>query len=1270
MTTTYSYGTNIAFIEELYEKYLQDPSSVSASWQEFFEDYQPPIEDDFIDSLEQSFATDASPEEPWPASARQASAPAQPAATPAAAPKPAAKPAAEKPAPAAEKVVPASDERVATPLRGVASKIAQNMESSLEVPTATSVRNIPVKVLEENRRTINHHFSVTGQSKMSFTHVIAWAIVKALAEFPRMNASYALVDGQPTRFDREHVNIGLAIDLEKKDGTRTLVVPNIKKAETLDFAHFLKAYNDIVRKARNNTLEIADFDGTSISLTNPGTIGTISSIPRLIQSQGAIIATGQIEYPAEWAAADPSVIADLGISKVMTMTSTYDHRIIQGAESGAFLARIHELLLGEDDFYDEIFRDLRIPYEPARWSRDRQVSTLGGTNRDEAVSREAAVLQLINGYRVRGHLLADLDPLEYKVGRHPELNPAFYGLTIWDLDREFICGGLCGRESAKLRVILDTLRETYCGRIGPEYMHIQEPKQKKWLQDRMEPVRNAAPLEPATKRRILMKLNDAEAFERFLHTKYVGHKRFSLEGAESLIPMLDHLLNEAGAAKVEEVVIGMAHRGRLNVLASVLGKSYERIFNEFEGDIDPNTTQGSGDVKYHLGAEGSHESPDGTEVRLTLASNPSHLEAVNPVVEGMVRAKQKLLGDHDRARVIPVLLHGDAAFAGQGVVAETLNLSQLKGYKTGGTVHIVINNQIGFTTGPEDARSSTYATDVAKMVQAPIFHVNGDDAEACIRAVKLAFDFRQTFKKDVVIDLVCYRRHGHNEGDEPSLTQPRMYKLIKEHRSVRKIYTETLLRKGDLDPQEAEKWLENFQQRLQEAFERVNEPSEPPADERDPLWTDEDITGYQNEPSVDTGVSMENLQRVGTALTTIRDGFTLHPKLRSIIGKRRSMAEGKDRLDWAFAELMAFGTVLLDGFRVRLSGQDSGRGTFSQRHAILFDHTSGHGWVPLNSLRNGQPAADSEDDAQVENALGESLKPEGGESVDFAVYDSLLSEYGVVGFEYGYSVADPNALVLWEAQFGDFMNGAQIIIDQFITSAEEKWGQHAGLVMLLPHGYEGQGPEHSSARLERLLILSAEGNMFVTYPTTPAQHFHALRRQMKTDPRKPLIVMTPKSLLRHPEATSGLDELKEGRFHPILDDPKFSSGDGDRGSVTRIVLTSGKVFYDLKAARDAESISDVAILRVEQFYPWPKKLLADALATYPSAREIVYTQEEPRNMGGWNFVRDRLYPMLGESQSLQYCGRPPSASPATGSHHRHEDQQKAIVRRALHRSTE
>jgi 2-oxoglutarate decarboxylase len=1241
-----AYGANIAFIEELYEKFRNDPQSVSASWREFFEDYDPQLgEEDAEDVIEQRVAAAGG------GAASVAPAP-RPAAAPAPAPAPAA-PAAPRPTP-----VPAPPATAGTPvaLRGASSKIVANMESSLTVPTATSIRNIPVKVLEENRRVINNHLTLIGQTKASFTHVIAWALVHAVQKFPRMNAFFTVQDGVPTRVDRTDVNIGLAIDIEKKDGTRSLLVPNIKRANTMDFAQFLKAYNDVVRKARNNQLAISDFEGTTLSLTNPGTLGTVASVPRLMQSQGTIIATGQIDYSAEYSASDPSVLADLGISKVMTITSTYDHRIIQGAESGAFLARVHELLIGADGFYDDIYRDLRIPYEPARWAKDRHRLALSGGTTDEMVAREAAALQLINAYRVRGHLLADLDPLEYKVGKHAELDPQFYGFTIWDLDRDFVCGGLCGKQTGKLRDILDTLRETYCGKIGPEYMHMQETVQKRWLQDRMEPSRNKQPLDGATKRRILLKLNDAESFERFLHTKYVGHKRFSLEGAESLIPMLDYLFNEAAGDGVVEAVLGMAHRGRLNVLANTLGKSYEQIFREFEGNIDPNSREGSGDVKYHLGAEGVHESPAGGTMKLSLASNPSHLEAVDPIVEGMARAKQKLINDRNRSLVIPVLLHGDAAFAGQGVVAETLNLSQLKGYKTGGTVHIVINNQIGFTTGPEAARSSTYATDVAKSVQAPIFHVNGDDPEACIRAVKLAYDFRQQFHSDVVIDLICYRRHGHNEGDEPSLTQPKMYKTIKEHRSVRKIYTEQLLRKGDIGPEEAEQWLNHYQSKLQEAFDRTKE-AEVPHSKQDPLWTDEEVTGYQNEPSPDTSITREALDRIRGALTSVPEGFTPHPKLKPVLAKRAAMADGKEPMDWGTAEQIAFGSLLLDGFRVRLSGQDVGRGTFSHRHAIIHDHLSGRAYVSLNALRHKRstPAADP---VVLDNALTQETNEPDDADVSFSVYDSLLSEYGVLGFDYGYSVADPGSLVVWEAQFGDFMNGAQIIIDQFISSAEEKWGQHSGIVMSLPHGYEGQGPEHSSARLERFLTMCAEGNMQVIYPTTPAQYFHALRRQMKNNPRKPLVVMNPKSLLRHPMAVSSVDELLDGRFEPVLHDVATSD------SVQRVILTAGKVFYDLKQARDKANAT-VAILRLEQFYPFPQPMLAEALKGYPNATEIVWVQEEPRNMGAWPFLHERLASLLGANQKLMYVGRPVAAAPATGSHHRHDEQQKALVEKAL-----
>ncbi|MDX1584393.1 MAG: 2-oxo acid dehydrogenase subunit E2, partial [Thermoanaerobaculia bacterium] len=637
MSVSPSYGTNIAFIEELFEKYQHDPSSVSESWQEFFQDYHPPTAQPFVDHVEAG-AGDGDKPSVAAVTTRERAEPVE-AKTPAR-PRPAPEP--------AEEERPEEEEEAVTPLRGVASKIVENMEESLTVPTATTVRNMPVKALEENRRTINEHMALQGRSKVSYTHIIAWAIVRALGEFPRMYSTYDQRDGQPVRIDHTDINFGLAIDVEKKDGTRTLLVPNIKSAQKLDFGSFLGSYNDLIKRARKNNLKIEDFQGTNVSLTNPGMIGTVASVPRLMPRQGTIIATGQIDYPTEYSAADPSVLANLGISKIMTMTSTYDHRIIQGAESGAFLARVHELLIGAENFYDEIFRALRVPYMPIHWTRDEHDPYATGSTHTEAVTRQAGVLRMINAYRVRGHLIADLNPLEYELVHHPELNPIFYGYTLWDLDGEFICGGLCGLETAKLRDILRTLRQTYCGKMGPEFMHSQDPNQKKWLQRRMEPTRNQWPLDGDVKRRILRKLNDAEAFERFLHTKYVGHKRFSLEGSETLIPMLDHLFSVSADDGVEEIVMGMAHRGRLNVLANNLGKSYEKIFSEFEGDLDPRTTQGSGDVKYHLGTEGTHESPKGNELKITLASNPSHLEAVDPVTEGMARAKQKLTNDRER----------------------------------------------------------------------------------------------------------------------------------------------------------------------------------------------------------------------------------------------------------------------------------------------------------------------------------------------------------------------------------------------------------------------------------------------------------------------------------------------------------------------------------------------------------------------------------------------------------------------------------------------
>lgn len=1118
------------------------------------------------------------------------------------------------------------------PLRGAAARIAENMNASLTIPLATSQRAMPVKVIDENRRVMNEYRALLGKSKISYTHITAWAIVKALRTNPSLNHAYAETDGQAFRVVRDRVNIGIAVDVAGKDGTRSLKVPNIKDAQAMNFAQFLAAFDDIVARARNNKLTIADFEGTTISLSNPGTVGTLGSVPRLMPGQGAIIATGAIDYPAEFQGVSEQMRAMIGLSKVMTVTCTYDHRVVQGAESGTFLGRLQALLEGEDNFYEGIFSDLKIPYKPVRWQPDRAVSIPGlrGVQRDE-VAKEAAVLQLINAYRVRGHLIADFDPLGSEPVYHSELDPATYGLTIWDLDREFLTGTLMSDDDqppkiATLREILETLRQTYCGKIGCEYMNIQIPEQKRWLQLRMEPTGNRWPIDPQAKLRTLQRLIEAEEFERFLHTRFIGHKRFSLEGGEAAVAILDEILDRAASAKVHEAVIGMAHRGRLNVLTNIVGKSLVQLFSEFEG-IDPESTQGSGDVKYHLGASGVRKSSSGNEIVVSVAFNPSHLEAVDPVVEGLVRPKQDRLGDTARERVIPILVHGDAAFAGQGVVAETLNLSQLEGYTTGGTIHLVINNQIGFTTNPNEARSTPYSTDVARMVQAPIFHVNGDDPEACIRVAQMAYDYRQTFKRDVVIDMFCYRRHGHNEGDDPSYTQPLLYRKIKNHPSVATLYSEALGREKLIDEAQVSQMRKAVTQRLNDLYEESKKTREQFEVQELSAIGPEDLAPA----SPNTAVERSVLERVVQGLTTLPDDFHIHPKLEGFIKKREEVFRGAP-IDWATAETFAFGTLVLERTPVRLSGQDSGRGTFSQRHLELFDSETGERYIPLQHLAPNQAR--------------------------FDVFDSALSEYAVMGFEFGYSVADPLTLVLWEAQFGDFANGAQIMIDQFIAAAESKWSQPSGLVLLLPHGYEGQGPEHSSARIERFLTLCGDDNLQVVNASTPAQYFHLLRRQMHGGPdrrgvRKPLIVFTPKRMLRHPRAVSNINDLLTGSFREVLDDTTGI----ELSRVNRVLMCSGQVYYDVLAAREERKINDIAIVRLEQVYPFRGDQVRDILARYPETAEVVWVQEEPRNMGAWRFVQEQMQPILDSTQrSLRYVGRAASASPAAGSLKRHQQE--------------
>jgi multifunctional 2-oxoglutarate metabolism enzyme len=1110
-----------------------------------------------------------------------------------------------------------------TPLRGVAGKIAENMAASVSIPLATSQRIIAVKVVDENRRLINHHRGLVGRSKVSYTHLIGWAIVKSVQANPSLNNSFTWSpENLPVRVTKPEINFGLAVDVAGKNGARSLVVPNIKNAGSLTFLQYLAAFDDLVGKARTNKLTPVDFAGTTISLTNPGTVGTMASSPRLMLGQGAIIAVGAMDYPAEYRAVAPDTIASLGISKVMSITCTYDHRIIQGAESGMFLGKLQSLLDGEDGFYEEIFEALKIPYAPVKWEGDK-VPAAAVAEPSQEVVKEAAVIQLINAYRVRGHLMAGLDPLGTEPEYNAELDPLTYGLTIWDLDRHFFVGTLQhafgSRRQVTLREMIELLRATYCGKIGAEYMYIQRPEEKAWLQDQMETETGIWPRSKEQKLRILEDLLRGEEFERFLDRRFIGQKRFSLEGAETAIALLAELSNRAADNGVEEIVIGMAHRGRLNILANIIGKPLGQIFSEFEGNIDPSSAQGSGDVKYHLGATGVHKAPSGREISVSLASNPSHLEAVNPVVEGMVRSRQEQLEDREKSRVIPLLIHGDAAFAGQGVVAETLNLSQLEGYGTGGTIHFVINNQIGFTTLPGDSRSTLYATDIARMVQAPILHVNGDDPEASIRVMRLAFDYRQQFKRDVVVDMICYRRHGHNETDDPAYTQPVMYKKIDKLPSVAAQYSERAVREKLLTADEAQGLRKKASDHLNAAFD---------ANKAAGKWVLQPALKHAR-PNSTTAISRELLQRVVAGITHLPETFHLHPKLEGFIRKRRENLASNGPIDWAFAEAIAFGSLILEDIPVRLSGQDSGRGTFSQRHLRFYDYEDGHRYVPLEHMEEGQPP--------------------------FNVFDSSLSEFGVLGFEYGYSVADPNTLTLWEAQFGDFSNGAQIIIDQFITTGEQKWGQTSGLVMLLPHGYEGQGPEHSSARIERFLTLCAEDNMRVANCTTPAQYFHILRRQAVL-PLKPLVIFTPKSLLRSPKAVSTFDELTKEAFQPVIPD------DLDPAPVRKVVFCSGKIFYDLHAARAAAKIDDVAIVRVEELYPFPHDAVAAELAKYGPDAPIVWCQEEPRNMGPWRWIYGRF---LDLNRRLKYVGRDRNASPAAGSPKRHAEEHQRLLDLAL-----
>ena len=1264
------FGANEWMVEEMRAAWSADPSSVSPQWRELFETdpsaglHQPgPASSNGSASSAAGGPRRATITPQTASSLRRSSAvqdvtrsdlpPAPPSDT-----APPTSPYAQRQAahPAHDQDGDAYEDR-ATRLKGAAARTAKNMDDSLSMPTATSARAVPAKVLIENRSVINTHLARTRGGKVSFTHLIGWAVVESLTEMPSMNVSYGVDEaGKPVLHEPAHVAFGLAIDVPGSDGQRRLLVPSIKQADLMDLSQFVEAYEALVAKARENKLDLDDFRGTTVTLTNPGMIGTLHSVPRLMPGQGLIVGVGAMDYPAAFAGASPDTLARQAIGKVVTLTSTYDHRVIQGAASGEFLRLVERKLLGLDGFWNRAFESLRIPLEPVKWVRDTTYDP------ELETGKPARVAELIHAYRQRGHLAADNDPLTYRLRRHPDLDITSYGLSLWDLDRSFPTRGLGGRDRATLREILRMLRDAYCRTVGVEYMHIQDPAQRAWWQERLEGEWMA--ITPAERRRILTKLEQAEAFETFLQTKYVGQKRFSLEGGESLIVALDRLLDAAAHDGLDEVVIGMAHRGRLNVLTNIAGKSYGQVFDEFEGNgvIEG---AGTGDVKYHLGTVGVFSGTDGVSTRVSLAANPSHLETVDGVVEGIVRAKQDRIGLGEKGyTVMPVLVHGDAAFAGQGVVYETLNMSQLPAYRTGGTVHIVVNNQIGFTTGSASARSTIYATDLAKGLQVPIFHVNADDPETVARTARHAYEYRRTFHKDVIIDLICYRRRGHNEGDDPSMTQPLMYRLIDSLDSTRGVYTAALVGRGDITPQEAQEIAKSYQDELERVFTeaRIQVTGGTGSDDAgdatdtstqdlsDPTKVGVPLSSLEIPYSQRAGTGMmlgwtsavprDVVERIGDAQVAWPESFTVHPKLQAMLSKRRE-ATREGGIDWGLGELIALGSLLMEGVPIRLAGEDARRATFAQRHAVLHDHTSGQEWTPLSFL--------TPDQAPLE------------------IYDSLLSEYAALAFEYGYSVERPEGLTMWEAQFGDFANGAQSVIDEYVTSAAQKWGQRSGLVMLLPHGQEGQGPDHSSARIERYLQMCAQDNMLVAQPSTPASYFHLLREHTYTRPRRPLIVFTPKQLLRLKAACSPVEDFTSGTFQPVIgetDDAVLAAA--RKQGVDRVLLCSGRVYYDLLAHRTKTGDTRTAIVRLEQLYPLESSAIAEALAPFSGA-ELVWVQDEPANQGMWPYLALNLPTDLTGGVLPTLVSRPEAAAPAVGTAGVHRAQQEEILRQAFAR---
>jgi 2-oxoglutarate dehydrogenase E1 component len=1144
------------------------------------------------------------------------------------------------PAPAPAAPAPAGAE--VQPIRGPAATLVKFMNDSRSIPTATSFRTLPVDLLDSRRKALKE-----AGKKLSFTHLIAWAIVQAARDMPVMGHSYAEADGKPQRVTPGTISLGLAVDVERKDGTRSLVVPVLRDASELDFTDFVARYDELVVGARDNTLQPDAYQGANITLTNPGGIGTVASVPRLMPGQGTIVATGAIGYPPGLTAADPAKLSELGVQKVMTMTSTYDHRVIQGAESGAFLRRIDQLLQGEDGFYETVFQAMgaAAPVDVPSVTAAEPVPAAAPPA--TAPVADAALLQavqaatsLVKAHRMHGHLAARLDPLGSEPVGDPALEPATVGLNE-ELMRRIPASVLrVAVPGDTFADALPNLRQTYTGTIAYEIEHISDHEQRVWLRQAIESGVYRHPQDADERRRLLERLSEVEALENYLHKAFLGKKQFSIEGLDVVVPMLDETIELAAGAGAREIVLGMAHRGRLNVLAHTVGRPYTAILAEFEGEqttaVETAAPEGgTGDVKYHYGASGTYPTQSGRSVTVTLSPNPSHLEYVNPVIEGRARADQttRKARDlvHDPAAVVPVLIHGDAAFPGQGIVSETLNLQALPCYSTGGTIHLIANNQLGFTTDPFESRSTRYASDPAKGFDMPIIHVNADDVEACIAATRLAHAFRETFGRDALIDLIGYRRFGHNETDEPAYTQPQMYEAIKSHPPVRKLYADKLIADGVVTQEEAERMATETYERVAQAHAELKQSIGAPPD----TGAHELDRTMSREPK--TTVAADTLRSLGEQLLELPEGFEMHRKLRPLLERRREALEAGGPIDWAHAESLAFGSLLALGVPVRLTGQDTERGTFSQRHAVLHDAKTGERFSPLQHLKDA--------------------------NAPFELHNSPLSEQACMGFEYGYSVQAPDALVLWEAQFGDFVNSAQVIIDQFLVSGLAKWGQTSRLTLLLPHGYEGSGPEHSSGRVERFLQAAAEGNIRVANCTNPAQYFHLLRRQALVSKPRPLIVMTPKSLLRLPAATSTLEELAEGRFERIIDDPRFA--DGGRDAVTKLVLCSGKIYYDIAGHEERDAAGHIAIARVELIYPFPEEDLVRLMESYPNLERVVWVQEEPRNMGPRAFMRRRMAGILPKTMSYDYVGRQLRAATGEGYSAAHKREQARIVRVAL-----